>query len=413
MGAARASSLRVLFVGEGVTLSHVVRPLVLARATSVAGHHVHFACGGEYRRFVEDARVEVEPLPTMSPREFTARIAVGKPLYTYSRLEEYVTAERDLLSRLSPDVVVGDFRVSLAISAEAQGILYVALSNAHWSPFSTLEFPVAEHPLVRILGPRLARPVIRRLLPLISRLHIAAFNRLRQEHGLSRVTNLQEMYTRGSWTLYLDLPRLSPTRDLPATHRYIGPVLWEPDLPLPEWWDRVDPEVPIVYVTLGSSGHPGLLPRVLQAFENLPVVAAVATAGQPVDRVPDNVRVADYLPAMKIMERARVVVSNGGSGTTYQAMAAGVPILGLPFNSDQYFAMEGVVREGAGILVRSGLASVDGVRAALHALLEDPRFVEAARRVQADMGRYRVEPAFVTFIETAIVPWLASPEAQP
>jgi UDP:flavonoid glycosyltransferase YjiC (YdhE family) len=413
MGAARASSLRVLFVGEGVTLSHVVRPLVLARATSVAGHHVHFACGGEYRRFVEDAGVEVEPLPTMSPREFTARIAVGKPLYTYSRLEEYVTAERDLLSRLSPDVVVGDFRVSLAISAEAQGILYVALSNAHWSPFSTLEFPVAEHPLVRILGPRLARPVIRRLLPLISRLHIAAFNRLRQEHGLSRVTNLQEMYTRGSWTLYLDLPRLSPTRDLPATHRYIGPVLWEPDLPLPEWWDRVDPEVPIVYVTLGSSGHPGLLPRVLQAFENLPVVAAVATAGQPVDRVPDNVRVADYLPAMKIMERARVVVSNGGSGTTYQAMAAGVPILGLPFNSDQYFAMEGVVREGAGILVRSGLASVDGVRAALHALLEDPRFVEAARRVQADMGRYRVEPAFVTFIETAIVPWLASPEAQP
>jgi UDP:flavonoid glycosyltransferase YjiC (YdhE family) len=88
-------------------------------------------------------------------------------------------------------------------------------------------------------------------------------------------------------------------------------------------------------------------------------------------------------------------------------------VLGLPFNSDQYFAMEGVVGEGAGILVRSGLASVDGVRAALRALLEDPRFAEAARRLRADMGRYRVEPAFVTFIETAIVPWLASPEAQP
>ena len=54
------------------------------------------------------------------------------------------------MRRVRPGVVVGDFRLSLSISARLAGIPYVALINAHWSPWSTQRFPLPELPIVNV-----------------------------------------------------------------------------------------------------------------------------------------------------------------------------------------------------------------------------------------------------------------------
>jgi UDP:flavonoid glycosyltransferase YjiC (YdhE family) len=121
-----------------------------------------------------------------------------------------------------------------------------------------------------------------------------------------------------------------PTHDLPRNHRYLGPVLWSTKTPLPEWWDKLAEDKPVVFLSLGSSGRADLLPMVLGALSLLPVSVVVATAGKAaLAEVPANVRIADYLPVDIASRRAQLVMSNGGSLTTYQALASGVPVIGI------------------------------------------------------------------------------------
>ncbi len=81
-------------------------------------------------------------------------------------------------------------------------------------------------------------------------------------------------------------------------------------------------------------------------------------------------RVADYLPGDLAARHARLVVTNGGSSSGYQALAEGKPVLGLPSNLDQYLAMTAIEKAGAGRLVRAAEASAKEVRAALVELLD-------------------------------------------
>ena len=391
--------LRVLFVAEAVTLAHVSRPLALAQTLDRERYAITFACGDAWASFIDNAGFTRYPIPTMSPEEFASRLSKGRRIFTRSRLAEYVKAELDLLAKTSPDVVVGDFRVSLRISTAVAGVPYVALANAYWSPFSTLPFPMPEHPSVRLLGPRVSRALLPAILPLVFHLHTRDFNRLCRQYGLPPTGSLGEMYTSGDWTLYLDIPTLAPTANLPTTHRYIGPVVWEAPASLPAWWDEVANDSALVYVALGSSGDRRLWDPVMEAVAALPLRAAVATAGRPVKRLSSNVFTAEYLPGLKIASRAALVVSNGGSPTAYQALACGVPVLGMPSNADQYLMMESVAREGAGILIRAGQATAARIRTAIQTLLQDGSYRQNAARIKAEILRFNAQQAFGTLLD--------------
>ncbi len=147
-------------------------------------------------------------------------------------------------------------RLSLAISAPVEKVPYAALINAYWSPFAERDgFPLPEHPIVKLLGVALAERHFPRALPAVFRHFARPFNRLRLRHGLEAIGTLPEVLTFSDLTLFPDVPALVPTRDSPAHHRYLGYVPWAPPVPLPDWWGRLHPERPTVYVTLGSSGR--------------------------------------------------------------------------------------------------------------------------------------------------------------
>jgi len=153
-------------------------------------------------------------------------------------------------------------------------------------------------------------------------------NRVREKYGLPSLgSNLCRMFTDGDYALYADAPELVPTYDRPANHQYLGPVLWSPAVALPSWWDSLPTDRPIVYATLGTSGGRRLLQVVLNPLADLPVTVGAATADRSDStNVPANAFVADYLPGEAAAARSAVVICNGGSMTTQQALAAGVPV---------------------------------------------------------------------------------------
>jgi UDP:flavonoid glycosyltransferase YjiC (YdhE family) len=205
-----------------------------------------------------------------------------------------------------------------------------------------------------------------------------------------------------------------PTRGLPASHVFLGHVPWSPPVALPASWARVDPARPAVYVTLGSTGCAAGLPLVVEAALELGCEVLVATAGRSrlAVRSP-RLHVAEYVPGHLAAQRAAVVVSNGGSTTGYQALAEGRPVLGIPFNLDQYLATQAIERFGAGLGLRAGTLTRGGVANALERLLREPSFAGQARAAQRALVRWDARTSFPAFVEHVVPSRAAVAQALP
>lgn len=395
---------RVLFVAEALTLAQVVRLASLAERLDRGRYEVHFACGPIDGVALAGSGLEPLPLFTIDRQRALKRIDRGERLYETGVLERYVDEELALFDRVRPDLVVGDFRLSLAVSARLRGIPFATLINAYMSPFAVRDgFPVPDHPIVSLLGVERAARYWPKALPLAFAHFVAPLDEIRKRRGLAPSGGMLEALVDADFTLYPDVPELCPTCDLPASHGYLGSIPWSPRVPMPEL-ERLPAGRPLVYITLGSSGRHAGLEAVLRVIGEFPVNALVATAGRfEVARPPENVQVVPFAPGAEVARRASFVITNGGASTSYQALAEGKPVLGVPSNLDQYLAMTAIERAGAGRLVRSGEATPRAMRAALTELLESQSLRLGARGIALAFARADCHERFGLWLERTLV----------
>jgi UDP:flavonoid glycosyltransferase YjiC (YdhE family)/uncharacterized protein (DUF2141 family) len=390
---------RVLFVSENITLAQVVRLLALAEKLPSEKYEVHFACSDSDNWIFCGTTFRRHSLLTVDGPKTLAALARGERLYGKRTLERYVADDLRVINEVRPDVIIGDFRLSLAVSARRVGVPCASLINAYWSPFAQRGgFPLPDHPLVRLFGPKLAEQYFPKALPHVFDYFAAPLNAVRQSSGLE-ASSLLEQLCFGDTVLYPDIPELCPLTSAPKTHHFLGAVPWAPKLPVPADLPEEDAKKPLVYVTLGSSGDRSALPAVLEGMADLPLQGVLATAGRkPPSKLPSNFKAFDYLPGDVLARRARFVVTNGGSSTGYQALAAGAPVLGVASNLDQYLAMDAITRAGAGLLVRAGGLKSREVRAAATRLLEDTTLRDGARKVEKQFAGYDCHQRFQTWL---------------
>jgi hypothetical protein len=182
---------RILFVSEAITLAQMVRLVTLARALPRDHYEVHFA-SSQFPGFVFDGLdVRRWPLWGLWPDKAMARVASGKLLYSRRVLHRCIEADRQVILAIEPDLVVGDLRWSLAVSAPICGVPFASLINAYWSPFANRPgFPMPEHPIVRILGEKLAAKYFPRALPWVFAHFAAPLNAERRLAGLPEIGSL-------------------------------------------------------------------------------------------------------------------------------------------------------------------------------------------------------------------------------
>jgi UDP:flavonoid glycosyltransferase YjiC (YdhE family) len=391
----------ILFVAEAVTLAHFARIVALARSLEASSYQIVVASDPRYLNLDRSFNYQFHPIWSLPSDEFARSLARGKPLYDAGTLTRYVEDDLALLDTVKPDLVIGDFRLSLAVSAPLRKVPYAAVVNAYWSPYAEIPYPVPDLPFTRFTGLSLGQKLFDFVYPFAFALHSRPLNRVRRDYGLASLgDDLRKTYTWGDYTLYADIPELVPMRLLPDNHRFLGPILWSTQTQLPEWWDSLPDDKPVVFVTLGSSGRADLLPLVIKVLSELPVTIIAATAGKiALENLPPSVFVADYLPMDIASQRADLVIGNGGSLTTYQALAHGVPVIGICSNMDQLLNMSALEKLGVGITLRAGRMGGEILlhKAAIGAL-EAPAYRQAATALAQLLRQYQGETRFGNWI---------------
>lgn len=403
--------LRILFFGEPVTAAHVVRPLALASALDAARYDAAIATGGAYAHYADAAGIARRTLWSIGSERFLERVARGRPVFAPHDLEQAVEDDLAHIEAFAPHAVVGDFRLSLAVSARIARVPYLAIANAYWSPQARPRFEIPVHPLSRLAGPDAASSVFRAVRPLIFAQHAWPMHRARRRRRLDSLgLDLRRVFTESDLTLYADAAELVPLRidGGRANARFLGAVHWSAPAPLPPSLLAADAR-PLAYIALGSSGDPEDAVRCAQAAADAGCRVAVATGGR-IDpaALPRDAVSAALLPGARLVPRAAVVACNGGSPACQQALAAGVPVLGVPANLDQLLNMHYVERAGAGLAVRPERATRTVLAAAFAKLLHDPALRRGAAYARDVYARYDAAAILRDALETVVLPPAAS-----
>ena len=391
---------RILFLAEGATMAHFVRPLALADSLDTRQYDIHFCAPPRFLSYLRRKPFITGELNTMPGERFLANIGNGAPAFPPDVIRDYVKQDRDLIRGIRPELVIGDMRPSLSISARLEGAPCAVIMNAYWSPYAKRRSIIPSIPLTRVVPPRWLGPLYRMTEPLAFAIHVGQMNRVRKEFGIPPLPlDLRAMYTEADYVLYPDVPEFTPTSGLPASHHYVGICPWSPPLPKPDWWGRMkDDSQPKAFIALGSSGAVRTLPALVSALSKLSVSGVLATSGRDMPAGTGGMYVADLLPLTETAALCNVVVSHGGSTGVYPAIAAGTPVLGIPENADQQLSTAVLEENGAGLGVRVEEASPSRLLRALEKLLFDPQYRRSAQRWATVFGRYDSGVMFRRFL---------------
>jgi MGT family glycosyltransferase len=147
---------------------------------------------------------------------------------------------------------------------------------------------------------------------------------------------------------------------------------------------------PLVYATLGTiyGTTRKLLRSFIQALETggwrSLVTVGRNNAGQVFEHGP-RVQVQAFVPQDDVLPHAAAVLCHAGFGTVMGALARGIPMVVVPLGVDQMGNAERIDALGAGIVVAPADATPDRLRDALAAVMADPRYRGACRRLQAEI----------------------------
>jgi zeaxanthin glucosyltransferase len=152
-------------------------------------------------------------------------------------------------------------------------------------------------------------------------------------------------------------------------HVFLGSAVRTESLPddIRAWLDADDR--PLVYVSFGSflSVRGDVLATVLTALRSLDVRVAVATgSARGLPEPGPGWLVRDFLPQTEMLARAALAVTHGGNNSVTEALTSGVPMLVLPFSTDQFAGAAAIERNGVGAALDPNAATaadvIDAVR---------------------------------------------------
>jgi UDP:flavonoid glycosyltransferase YjiC (YdhE family) len=153
--------------------------------------------------------------------------------------------------------------------------------------------------------------------------------------------------------------------------------------------------IPRIYMTfgtvMGSSDDAKAVFRATLAAVGGEDLNVLMTTGPAMDvnalgPIPKNVTMRDFVPQSDVFPHVDAMLCHGGSGSILGALSAGLPLVVTPIGADQPENASAVAALGAGIAVNG--PDVQGIREALHKVLTNQSYRDAAQRVASEMKEH-------------------------
>jgi MGT family glycosyltransferase len=397
---------------------HMAPLLAIATHLLAAGHHVRFLGGRAYEAQISAAGLEYLPLPAEADLDldhvneaFPERAALTgmkevqwsmtnlfvRPAAAQVRAIDAAIAERPADVILTDTGTFGAFIYCARPRETRAPLAFVHIGPLQSRDVDTAPFGLGLHPMAGPLG----RWRNRALNALVDRTAyapiMAAFRDSFAEAGVSMPPGMRfgDLPNSLDRVIQLTVPGFEYARpSLPDTVRFIGPVTngTGTEVPIPEWWDDLDGDRPIVHVsqgTVANSDLDQLIRPTIKALASEDLLLVVATGGRPVTELgplPANVRAAEYLPYDRLFPRLAAFVTNAGYGGLHYALAHGVPIVAAGRTEDKVETTARVAWSGAGINLKTQRPGPKAIRRAVHRVITDPSYRTASARLGVEIA---------------------------
>ena len=378
----------ILIAVSGGSIAHTLRPLPIALRLRRLGARVVFGGRGPYLRFLIEQGFPVVPLPMLD----YARVCqmMDSERFRLRGVSEYrsaVTDQRAYLEALQPDLVLQDGPdAALPLAAFEAGVGYLNLANASVLGFAGPQNVIPFRPWVRKIVKRSESLAYRANYLLIVQRNV----RMNLPAGLYMAQRGISFKSIPQPALIPDLPELFGARTDIADQIFIGPLLYEPEVPLPPWWSKLDGSRPIIYVGVGSSGGAAGLRTIIDALaeSEYQVVLSTADAFDAGD-LPKNFFAARLVPRDAVLQRASAIVYHGGNATTYQAIKYGVPMVAIPAHFDHEMNARAVAARGLGVSILPHELTGEALRNAVDYAVNSRKMAFNLKRFQMIFTRHR------------------------
>ena len=379
---AKKITKRFLFLPSAIGISHLNRPILIAQELQDRGAEIALAFQEPNHPILQHYKFLVFPVTDAIVTDFSSNIFSA---YTPSLIEQCVKDELKIIETFKPDAIVGDFRLTAAISAKVSKVPYISVVDAcmtdYFDPVDGMidkESRPLEHKIASVTG--------KAIQALQKRTLATPFRTVAQKYKLKNLISLYDFLT-GDLTLIADLPEFCPLENLPNHFRYIGPLIWEGiEETVPDYLKKINPSKKVIYATTGNTGKEKFIQLVTDAFKNDINYEVILTTGafihpDAVPKVP-NIHTARFIPGSKIMQQSQTVIHCGGNGTTYQTLSQGLPAIVIPFNNEQTINAWLIKKHKLGIPLSPAELTGSQVKLAVQKLLDDVEIEESVQHFQ-------------------------------
>ncbi|XP_046671751.1 UDP-glycosyltransferase UGT5-like isoform X3 [Homalodisca vitripennis] len=133
----------------------------------------------------------------------------------------------------------------------------------------------------------------------------------------------------------------------------------------------------------------------VNAFKRLPQKVLWKTGIENIPGLPENVKLSKWVPQPTVLGHPNCVLflTHGGLFSQHETFYAGVPVVGIPFFTEQRFNMKFYESLGVGIKLELNDVTEEAVYKAITTILNNPSYQENAKRVSSIVRDQPMSPA--------------------
>jgi UDP:flavonoid glycosyltransferase YjiC (YdhE family) len=336
--------------------------------------------GGKFEQLIQDNGFR---LTTVEPRITEEKIAhifavndeeKFAPVYSKQEMVRKVNADVKYLKEIKPIAVVTGSYLSMPISCKVQNIPLVWTVQSTWfQDFFSTGAGITDELKPQFLKRIIDLFIFRAIQFWMWYGFIHPVNQAANHFGLRSYSPVFSFF-KGQITLVAEPPEFLDAK-LPPNYYFVGPLIANEKFSIPERVKHVSHDRPIVFFAMGSSGLPHIVSKIIESFEGKPywVIAPVKSLIERFSniKIPSNVIVTDWLPALEINKMVDIAVIHGGIGTVMTAAYAGKPVVGVGMQPEQVANIACLVRKGFAIRVPKSKTVGEDVQKAIKLLLAD------------------------------------------